>query len=163
MLQLVFFLHLSFKFCHAILEFKPFLTSANNIICYKFLSFFLRAVSIWVMQNSLAALPPKASKPTLSACDDFWIFNYAIFFCPCLEVAASEDDDAAHRGRVCCNSRSDRHHVALLHSQNRGRTPRCLLQVPTVLDGTLVFLRPVYLYVKIRHIKQKDSAMEKRV
>lgn len=35
------------------------------------------------MQNSLTALPTKASKPTLSACDDFWILNYAIFVPAC--------------------------------------------------------------------------------
>lgn len=47
----------------------------------------------------------------------------------CLQASTSEDDDAACRGSICYNSRTDGHPVTLLYSQNRGRTPCRVLQV----------------------------------
>lgn len=57
------------------------------------------------------------------------LYKYFSIFLFCLQVSASKDDDAACWGSICSNNRSDGHHVALLYSQDRRRTPRCVLQV----------------------------------
>lgn len=58
-------------------------------------------------------------------------------------VCTSKDDDAARRGSIWSNSRSDGHRVALLHSQDRRRTPCCVLQVSEHCPG---------LYLNLSHI-----------